>query len=132
MQANRLLDTNRVELRRLRPEVLKLSSLQLISARNIQEMDLPPINWIVKELLPEGLAILAGRPKLGKSWMALNIALAVANGNNALGFFETVKYKVLYIALEDNYLRIQSRMNNILNCEMDKRAPENLFFIKQG
>lgn len=132
MQANRLLDTKRVELRRLRPEVLKLSSLQLISARNIQEMDLPPINWIVKELLPEGLAILAGRPKLGKSWMALNIALAVANGNNALGFFETVKYKVLYIALEDNYLRIQSRMNNILSCEMDKRAPENLFFIKQG
>lgn len=132
MQVNKLLDAKRVEMRRLRPEVKKLSNLGLVSAREIQEMDLPPINWIVKELLPEGLAILAGRPKLGKSWMALNIALAVANGNDALGFFETKKHKVLYIALEDNYLRIQSRMNNILNSEIDKRAPEHLFFVKEG
>jgi len=132
MKVNKLLDFAKVEHRKLKPEIKRLSAVELVSAREIQEMDLPPINWIVKELLPEGLAILAGRPKLGKSWMALNVALAVAKGNNALGFFETVRCKVFYIALEDNYLRIQSRLDNILNVEYDKRAPENLFFLKHG
>jgi RecA-family ATPase len=39
----------------------------------------------VPGILPEGVNILAGRPKMGKSWAALNIAVAVASGGRALG-----------------------------------------------
>jgi len=48
-------------------------------------MVFPPIRWIVPDVLPEGATILAGRPKLGKSWMALDMALAVARGAYCLG-----------------------------------------------
>ena len=95
-------------------------------------MELPPIKEVIKDFLPEGLTIFAGRPKIGKSWMAMNIAIAVANGSKALGFFETNKSDVLYIALEDNFRRIQERMNNILNAEIDKAAPKNLFFLVEN
>ena len=108
----------------------KTSSLKLISAFELQNLDIPPINWIINDLIPEGLTILAGRPKIGKSWLAMNLAIAVANGNKAIGHFDTNKTRVLYIALEDNYRRIQERMNNILNSELDKNAPNGLYFLR--
>ena len=46
---------------------------------------LPPIQWAIPDILPEGLTLLAGKPKLGKSWLALAMALAVAAGGVALG-----------------------------------------------
>ena len=110
----------------------KKSKLKLVSARDIQRMDLPPIRWVVKDLIPEGLIILAGRPKAGKSFMAQNISLSVAEGKNALGFFETEKCNVLYVALEDNFRRIQDRMHNILQFEKDKTAPANLYYLKEN
>ena len=110
----------------------KKSKIKLVSACDIQKMELPPIKEVIKDFLPEGLTIFAGRPKIGKSWMAMNIAIAVANGSKALGFFETNKSDVLYIALEDNFRRIQERMNNILNAEIDKAAPKNLFFLVEN
>ena len=119
-----------VELVRL-PKVPK-SKIKLISAADIQKMEIAPIRWIIKDLIPEGLIILAGRPKVGKSWLALNMALAVANGKPALGKFESEKSRVLYVALEDNYRRIKDRLNNILNCEIDKTAPANLKFVDQN
>jgi len=43
----------------------------LIIAKELQIKEFPPINWIVDDILPEGLTILAGKPKLGKSWSEL-------------------------------------------------------------
>ena len=68
----------------------------------------PEPNWIVPNLVQEGLVMLAGRPKIGKSWMLLQMAGAVASGGRFLG--EKVEQgEVLYLALEDNPRRIQSR-----------------------
>ncbi len=106
--------------------------LRLISAAAIQQKDLPPIVWIVNELLPEGLAILAGRPKIGKSWMAKNIAISVANGFKALGMFATNRSDVLYIALEDNQRRLKDRINNIMHAEIYKKAPDNLYYLEDN
>ena len=131
MQMHKLNDQSEVEIIELIPERIRQSRLEMISAKELQKKKLPPINWIVKDLLPEGLTILAGRPKLGKSWMAMNIAISVAEGNKALGYFDTAKHKVLYIALEDNDRRLQSRINNILNSEIDKNASENLFLMTE-
>ena len=47
--------------------------------------ELPPVRWAIPDILPEGLTLLAGKPKLGKSWFALSVALAIAAGGVALG-----------------------------------------------
>jgi hypothetical protein len=65
--------------------------------------------WIVPGFIPLGLTSLAGRPKLGKSWLALQIAHAVGSG----GRFFDVKVErgnVLYLALEDSPRRLQDRI----------------------
>jgi hypothetical protein len=68
--------------------------------------------WTVPGILPEGLTILGGRPKVGKSWLALQIAVAVASGG--MVFDKKVdKGAVLYIALEDNPRRLQDRLIKI-------------------
>lgn len=83
--------------------------LSLMSADHILTTEWPDPVWAVPNLLPSGLTILAGRPKVGKSWMALQIALAVAAGGIALG--ERVKAgPVLYLALEDPPRRLKGRM----------------------
>ncbi len=55
------------------------------TAAELFATDFPPPVFIVDELLPRGLSILAGRPKLGKSWLALQIAGAVGGGGTVLG-----------------------------------------------
>jgi hypothetical protein len=63
---------------------------------------------------PETLTILAGRPKLGKSWLMLDVGLAVAAGRYCLGETKCEQGDVLYLALEDNERRLQSRITKIL------------------
>jgi RecA-family ATPase len=82
------------------------------SAAELQRMEFPPIRWIVPDVLPEGLTILGGKPKLGKSWLALDMALAVATGGNVLGR-ECEPGPVLYLALEDNHRRLQRRLQRL-------------------
>lgn len=72
----------------------------------------PP--WAVANLLPAGMNILAGRPKIGKSWFALQVAIAVASGGVVLGE-QVERRKVLYIALEDSERRLQNRLK-LQNC----------------
>jgi hypothetical protein len=75
---------------------------------------LPPIRWAIPDILPEGLTLLAGKPKLGKSWLALSVALSVAAGGGALGEHPVTQGEVLYLALEDNERRLQSRAKQLL------------------
>lgn len=55
-------------------------------------------------LIPEGVTILGGKPKIGKSWLALDMCLAVAAGRTCLGDTVPIEGDVLYAALEDNHL----------------------------
>lgn len=73
-----------------------------------------PIVWVVHGYLPEGLALLAGRPKLGKSWLALEWALRCVLGDVAMGEADCKKGDVLYLALEDNERRLQSRIRKLI------------------
>ena len=77
--------------------------------------ELPPVRWTIPEILPEGLTLLAGKPKLGKSWLALSVALSIAAGGVALGTQPVAKGDVLYLALEDNARRLQSRARRLLD-----------------
>jgi hypothetical protein len=70
----------------------------------------PERRWAVPGLIPEGLSLLAGKPKVGKSWLALTMALGVAHGGRVLGQLAMPEpLGVLYLALEDSPLRLQER-----------------------
>ena len=81
----------------------------IITATDVLHMVFPAIRWAVPNLLPEGLTILAGRPKSKKSFLTLQLALAVATGGMSLG--EQVEQgKALICAFEDGYRRLKDRM----------------------
>jgi predicted ATP-dependent serine protease len=51
----------------------------LITAAELQTKQFKPVRIILPRLIPEGVTILAGKPKVGKSWLALDVCLAVAD-----------------------------------------------------
>lgn len=65
--------------------------------------------YVVKDLIPKGLTLFCGGQKVGKSWMMLDLCIAVSQGKPFLGF-ETTQGKVLYLCLEDTFGRIQRRV----------------------
>ncbi len=72
--------------------------------------DFPPPRWRVEGMLPEsGLAFLGGKPKVGKSMLALQLCRAVSTGLDFLGQ-PTNRAPVRYYALEDNASRVQQRL----------------------
>jgi DNA-binding transcriptional ArsR family regulator len=81
----------------------------LISASDLLRKDFPEPVWAVPGILPAGLGILAGMAKLGKSWLALQMAKAVASGGEVLGT-KVEQGPVLYLALEDSQETLQERM----------------------
>ena len=96
--------------------------LQYVDGETLANTILPPIRFVIHELLPQGLHVLAGAPKVGKSWLSLWICLCVAQGEK-LWDFPTQKGSVLYLCLEDSYARIQNRL-----LDLTDDAPGNLFF----
>src|SRR5262249_7794817 len=100
-------------------------AVETFTAAELAAMQLPEARYVVWEVIPEGLTVLAGKPKLGKSWLALNLALAVAQGGIALGKINVTKAGVLYLALEDTKRRLQARVRKILS-KTQQKAPERL------
>jgi len=95
----------------------------VVSATELMAIEFPKPRWIVPEIIPEGTTILAGKPKMGKSWLALGTSVAVAAGGIALGTKRVERGAVLYLALEDNPRRLQSRLKKLLP---GGAAPEGL------
>jgi hypothetical protein len=79
--------------------------------------------FVLPGLIPEGLTVLAGRPKSGKTTLAMNIADAVARGGMALGAISCPKIEVLFLALEDNRRRLQRRRRMLTKAENLGHAP---------
>ena len=86
-----------------------LPSLKVIDAATILNTDYPPLAWIVPDFLPPGLTFLIGKPKVGKSWLALQLALSISTGGKVFDR-DVQKGRVLYLALEDNERRLKDRM----------------------
>lgn len=91
----------------------------------IWRMKHAPIKWAVDGILPEGVTLLCGKPKVGKSWCALDIALGVAAGGFALGTAKCGHGIVLYLALEDTERRITRRLRKLCPDE----APDGVDFF---
>jgi hypothetical protein len=97
----------------------------VFTASDLAAMTFKPINWVVPGIIPEGLTILAGKPKIGKSWLALDIALAITGPRFVLGNIEPEQGDVLYAALEDNKRRLWKRIRKIMAVD-DVAWPEQL------
>ena len=59
--------------------------LNLYTMQTLFEQPVGPVDFIVGGLLAPGLYILGGSPKVGKSWLALQLCLAVCDGTASLG-----------------------------------------------
>ena len=83
----------------------QIKRLQTIDADTLQSTAYEPVSFVVDDLLPQGLHLLAGAPKIGKSWLALWLCLCAAQGK-PLWTFATRPCEVLYLCLEDSFQRI--------------------------
>ena len=97
-----------------KPETAKSPRHTTFTAAELQRMKFPDVRFVVPGYVAEGLTLLAGKPKLGKSWLALQFCIGVATGAVALGERRCPEGDVLYAALEDNPRRLQTRMDAVL------------------
>ena len=100
-----------IELEEKKPQQKEAPRFETFTAEYLRLADIPEPRWIVEDLLTEGLASLSGRPKHGKSWLALCLSIAVASGGKALGAYAIPQAgDVLFLGLEDNEARLKKRM----------------------
>ncbi|MFV8130051.1 AAA family ATPase [Streptomyces syringium] len=98
------------------------------TADQLMDAHFPDPKWAVPGILAEGVSLLAGPPKVGKSWLSLGLGLSVAAGGKA---FDSVPVKggpVLYLALEDTPRRLQTRMGKLLG---GQKAPAGLTLVTE-
>ena len=83
--------------------------LEFISSITIMNTPMKKQKFIVDEIIYPELHILSDDPKIGKSWMMMDMCLSIAKGEKFLGR-RTEKGHVVYMALEDSFVSLQSRM----------------------
>ena len=96
-----------------------------VDGRTLMDRPLEPPNFVVDTLISQGLHILAGSPKVGKSWLALWLAVTVAKGEPVWNM-TTKQGTTLYLCLEDSVLRIQNRL-----FEITEDAPDSVYFCTE-
>ena len=109
---------------RQRPENKNEPKYKLVTANEIYHTEYPPVQWVVPDIIPEGLSKIDGGPKVGKSWLALHLGLAVSMGGSFMGHIRVEKKDVVYLALEDSKRRIHNRLHKI-----GIEPPENFFIM---
>jgi len=86
-----------------------LDSLRITSAAVLTQEAMTPVRYLVSERIPRGLVLLVARPKMRKSWLALQAMVAAASGGQLLGKPATPG-RALGLMLEDNDRRMSSRL----------------------
>lgn len=94
--------------REMLEEAMEIKRFHTVDGETIMHKQMQPLEYAVAEILPQGLTLLAGGSKTGKSLLTLNLCIAVSKGEPFLGF-PTKRGTVLYLALEDTEARIQRR-----------------------
>lgn len=120
-------------------EIIKLPALSIsmeliiqrdmISAADLDNKRFAALLWTVEDILPEGCILLAGKPKSRKSWLATHIARSVAMGKKVFSRYDVSRGSVLYLDLESNQRRMQSRLRQMeIN---DEGQPSNLYIVNE-
>ena len=102
-----------------------IPKLRTVDGAALMSQPLRPPNFVVDTLLSQGLHILAGSPKVGKSWLALWLAVTVAKGEPVWNL-ASKQGTTLYLCLEDSVLRIQNRL-----FEITEDAPDSVHFCTE-
>ena len=102
-----------------------MEKLKTIDGATLMTLPITPMPFVVESLLSQGLHILAGSPKVGKSWLALWLSVEVAKGEAVWGM-QVKQGTTLYLCLEDSTLRIQNRL-----LDVTEDAPENVHFCTE-
>src|SRR5579872_3329992 len=93
-------------------------TFERINTNDLMAIEFPPLKAVVAGYVYGGFTVLAGRQKLGKTWLGIDWAVAVATGGVALGSIDCEQGDVLYIDLENGPRRIQSRIRTLFgHCE---------------
>lgn len=101
------------EFNKAQTNISPVPSVQIKRFSELQTMETPPTEWVIEGLIPaKSRNLLAAKPKAGKSWLALDMALSVASGGDFLGK-KTQQGDVLYLSLEDNDSRMKKRIETI-------------------
>ncbi|WP_405011004.1 AAA family ATPase [Kitasatospora sp. NBC_01539] len=98
------------------------------NAADLMATDFPEPRWAVPGFFAEGVSLLAGPPKVGKSWLSLGLGLDVAAGRPAFGTVPVEPGPVLYLALEDTPRRLKTRMGKLL---AGRPAPRDLTLVTE-
>jgi len=104
----------------------RIEPLHTIDGATLMSLPLRPPNFVVDTLLSQGLHVLAGSPKVGKSWLALWLAVTVAK-SEPIWSLPVRQGTTLYLCLEDSQLRIQNRL-----FEITEDAPSNVHFCTES
>ena len=99
------------------------------SANKIMATIYPPLRWAIEGYLAEGFAVMAGRQKLGKTWLALDWSIAKATAGFAMGSIPVNAGDVLYLDLENGHRRIQRRIEVLFPDERNRPDLSRLDFV---
>ena len=89
------------------------SPLQITDAGALYGMKFDEAPFLIDNMLTKGLTLLAGRPKVGKSWLTLQLALHVAHGTKVFGEYAAHQGRVTYCALEEPPRRTAARLHKL-------------------
>lgn len=109
-------------------EPSKQFDIKLVQGCELQKQELPPIVYPVENLIPQGYTVASAPFKYGKSWFALEMCLAIAEGSPFLGQ-KTTQGAAVYFALEDSDVFAQERLNMVLG---GKEAPKDFYYIYES
>jgi hypothetical protein len=100
------------EVAAMRDELTPERPLETVNSVEIAEYRFKRKPYLVEGLLKPGLVVLAGSPKVGKSWLVLQLCMQIAKGE-PFWDMQTKFSEVLYLALEDSEERLQRRVLTI-------------------
>lgn len=77
-----------------------------------------PLNWVLPGVIPEGLTLLVGAPKAGKSWFNMGLLASLATGrpDEVFSWGQPMEPSPsLYLALEDPHRRVHDRLLKVVS-----------------
>lgn len=110
----------------------QLTDFRFINLRDLMSIVADGQEWLVDQLIPlNGITCVAGKPKVGKSFIALDLAISIASGEALFGQFEVSQKSVLIISKEDGQLVLKERLNKLRvsrDLNISFCTDQNIFF----
>jgi hypothetical protein len=109
----------------------KFDFINIPNAASLKQKDIKQTKWIVPGLLPVGAILLASRPKMRKTWLALQLSIAVVGGRSFLGY-KANQGDVLFLGLEDNERRLKGRIDLLQTWDLSPPDMSKLRYFTAG